>query len=328
MFENKSSITASDYNVDTSMTKLIGIGIVNTLAAALLGLALKSVIANGGLTAGNILAVVGTNLLFLSLFLMQVLFIKSLKIQSMVVGAETFALIAPFLLSWSWSLILGIALLFAFLLRAAKRGMNEMDNQIKVEFFPIEKHTLPSAVTALSIFVSILYVSVSGIGASFISKDAFRVLLKPADPVIQALLVKDFSVDMTVVKFAEVLSAKQFGDTFTKLPVAAKSQALTEVVNQLHAQMAAYGVTFKNSDSINDVFYAFAENKFDLIPKNYRSSIPFVVFFLTYFTVKGLGSLLRWLVSTPAYVLYQFLLSVGFARIGVESRNREIIIVG
>ena len=327
MFENTSSKTASDYNVDTSMPKLIIIGVVNTLAAALLGLALKSVIANGGLTPANIFAVIGANLLFLCLFQMQAVFIKSLKIQSMVVGAETFALVAPFLTMWSWSLMLAIVLLFAFLLKAAKGGMTQMDNQIKIQFFSIERHTLPSAITALSIFVSILYVAVSGIGASFISKDAFRLLLKPSDPVIRSVLIEDFSVDMTMVKFAEALTARQFGDQFTKLAPAAKSQAMIEIVSQLHTQAASYGIIFKNTDTVNDVFYAYTANKFNLIPEGYRSMIPYVVFFLTYFTVKGLGSLLRWLVSTPAYVLYQFLLSIGFARIGVESRNREIIIV-
>lgn len=327
MFGNSAEKSTSEFNVDTSVPKLAGIGVINVLAAALLGYALKSVIGGGGLTIGNILAVIGANVLFMVLILLQVLFIKSLKVQGLIVGLETAALVAPFVLSWSSALLLATALLFLFLFKAVKGGMGEMDNQIKIQFLAIERHTLPSVITGLSIFVSILYVSASGIGASFVSRDAFRVLLKPADPLIQSLLVKDFSIDMTMAKFSEALTAKQFGDAFTNLPPSAKSQAMTEVIRQLHLQAEGYGITFKNTDSISDVFYAYAGKKFDAIPKNYRLVIPYVLFALTYFTVKSLGGLLRWVISTPAYVLYQFLLSIGFARIGLESRSREIIIV-
>lgn len=327
MLENTSSKTASEFNADTSIPKLTIIGIVNVLAAALLGYAFKSVIADGGLTAGNILAVIGGNILFLSLFLLQVLFVKSFKIQGLIVGLETVAFAAPFILSWSWILLIAMALLFLLLLRAISRGLDELDNQMKVKFLSIERHTLPTVITALSLFVSIVYVGVNGIGASFLSKDAFRILLKPAEPLVRSLLIKDFSIDMAVTGFAEDLAAMQLGEAFTNLPAEAKNQAMTEVIRQLHTQAASYGIIFKNTDTIADVFYSYFGKKFELIPNNYRSLIPYVIFLLTFLTVKSLGGLLRWVVSIPAYALYQFLLATGFAHIGLESRSREIIIV-
>lgn len=328
MFENTSSKNSSEYNADTSVPKLSAVAVVNVLAAGLLGFVLKAVIGDGGLTVGNMVAVVGASILFLSVFVLQTLFIKSFKLQVMLVGLETAAIVLPFIMSWSASLLLATVVLFAFLLKAVKGGMDEMENQIKIEFFPIEKRTLPAVITALSIFVSILFVSVNGLGAAFISKDAFRVLLKPADPIIQSLLVDDFSIDMSIAKFAEALAEKQLGEAFTVLPPAEKSQAMAEVIRQLHAQVAGYGITFSNTDSVSDVFYTYFVKQFNQIPKNFRSLIPFVIFFLTYFTIRSLAGLLRWVVSVPVYVLFQFLLSTGFARITQESRNREIIIVG
>lgn len=327
MFENSSSKSSSEYNVDTSVPKLSAIAVVNVLAALLLGFVLKEVVGDGGLTVGNILAVIGANILFLSLFILQTLFLKSFKLQTILVGLETIVLVLPFIFNWSGALLLATVALFVFLLKAVKGGMDEMENQIKIQFFPIEKRTLPAVITALSIFVSILYVSVNGLGAAFISKSAFRILLKPADPLIQSLLVKDFSIDMSIAKFAEVLAIKQFGDAFAILPPAAKSQAMAEVLKQLHMQVAGYGIKFENTDTVSDVFYSYFVRQFNLIPESYRSLIPIVIFLLTYFTIRSLGGLLRWVVSVPVYVLFQFLLSTGFARIAQETRNREIIIV-
>ena len=133
---------------------------------------------------------------------------------------------------------------------------------------------------------------------------------------------------MTVSKFAESIAAQQFGTAFTSLSPAAKAQAVAEMTDQLRKQASTYGILFKNSDTVSDVFYAFFFRQFNSIPAQYRSLIPYLVFLITFFTIKGLGSLLRWVIILPAYVLYEFLLATGFARIGLESRSREIILVG
>ncbi len=326
--ENTYSSGTQESNVDTSMPKLVAIYIVNILSAGFLGYVTKLIITDGGVSAGNILIATLVSFAFLSLFLLQALFVKSMKTQGLLVLLETLALAAPFIFFWSWTFMLAVALLLFFLMNAIRSGMKEMDNQMKIGFRAIEKRTLPTAVTGLALFVSIIYVTVNGVGASFLSKDAFRIMLKPADPIAQSLLAKDFSIGMTMEKFAETLAVKQFGPAYTTLAPSMKKQALTEVLTQLRAQATGYGISFKNSDTVSDAFYSYFVKQFDKIPVQYRSMIPYIILLLTFLTVKSLGAILRWLIIAPTYVLYQFLLSAGFARIAMESRSREIIIVG
>lgn len=328
MDENLLARQSEAANVDISRSRLFVLGALNVFAAGLLGYALESIVSKGGLGTGNLSLVILANIVFLSLFLLQLILVKAMKIQTMLVLAETVALTLFFLPHWSWLAVLAVFLLFVFLLSAIHRGKREMDNQMKFKFFTIAKVLLPTSITAFSLFISILYVGINGIGTSFASKATIRALLKPAEPIVQTLISKDFSVDMTVSKFAEMAAAQQFGAAFTSLPLAAKNQAITEITNQLRQQGATYGILFKNSDSVSDVFYVYFFRQFNAIPEAYRKFIPFIVFLLTFFAVKSLGGLLRWVIVFPAYVLFQFLLATGFAHIGLESRSREIILVG
>ncbi len=328
MDENLLKRQADAANVDLSRVRLGILALLNIVSAGLLGYALESVVTNGGLDSGNVLLVIVGNILFLSLFLLQLLFVKSFKIQSMLVLLETLALSAFFLQYWSWLVMLAIVLLYVFLMNSLRKGRTEMENQMKIQFFRIEKNLLPPAITALSLFVSILYVDVNGVGKSFASKETIRTILKPSEPVVKLLVSKDFSVDMTVSKFAEATAAQQFGAAFTSLSPAAKAQAVAEITNQLRQQAATYGIIFKNTDTVSDVFYAYFFRQFNSIPQQYRALIPYVVFLLTFFTIKSLGFLIRWFIALPSYILYELLLATGFARIGLESRTREIILVG
>lgn len=328
MDENLLARQSDAANVDLSKTRIIFMGVLNVLAALWLGYALEAVVANAGLSGGNIFTVIVGNVVFLSLFLLQLLFVKGMRIQVMLVLAETVALTLFFLPHWSWLMVLAVSLLFAFLLNAIRSGMKEMDNQMKVKFFLIERSLIPTTITALSLFISILYVSVNGIGTTFASKDTVRAILKPSEPLVQLLISKDFSVDMTVSEFASMAATQQLGSNFTSLAPAAKTQAVTEITNQFRQQAATYGVFFKNSDAVSDVFYAYFFRQFNAIPDQYKRYIPFLIFLLTFFTIRSLGGLMHWFIAFPAYVLFQLLLATGFARIGLESRSREIILVG
>lgn len=328
MDENLLARQSEAANVDLSRTRLIIMGVLNLLAAAWLGYSLEAVVSNGGLDSGNVLAVVVGNVVFLSLFMLQLLFVKSMKIQVMMIVGETLALSVLFFAHWSWFVVLAIILLFSFLMNAMRKGRSEMENQMKVNFFRAEKILIPSAITALSLFISILYVDVNGVGTAFASKETIRTLLKPSEPIVQMFISEEFSVDMSVSEFAEMVAVQQLGDTFSLLPQAAKTMAINEMTTQLRQRAAIYGVIFKNTDAVSDVFYAFFFRQFNSIPTQYKKYIPVIIFALTFFAIRGLGTLLHWFIALPAYVLFEFLLATGFARIGTESRSREIILVG
>ncbi len=327
MLENSSSVTAQDANIDTSVPKLIGLAVVNVLAAAFLAYTLRQVFADGGVSARNILGTTVANLLFLSFVLLQVFFVKSIKVQSMLVLAEALVIASPFVFYWSGFFLLAVGLLILFMMNGLRSGMKEMDNEMTIRFRMIERKTLPAIITGISLFISIIYLAVNGTGASFLSKDAFAVMLKPVDPIAQALLMPDFSVNMTMAQLAQSVAVRQLGAAFTSLTPDLQNQAIEAILTQLRGQAATYGVSFTDSETFGDVLYSYFVRQFDQIPNQYRSLIPYVILLLTFITVKSLGALLRWLIIPLAYALYQFMLATGFARVSLESRSRQIIVM-
>ncbi|MBU6141992.1 hypothetical protein KGO95_02645 [Patescibacteria group bacterium] len=328
MLENSSSTTAQDANIDASVAKMIGLGVVNILAAAFLAFTLRQVFADGGVSARNILGTTIANLLFLSCVLLQVFFVKSMKVQSILVLLEALVIASPFVFYWSGLFLLALALLILFMMNGLRSGMKEMDNEMAVRFKMIERKTLPAIITGLSLFISIIYLAINGTGASFLSKDAFAVMMKPVDPIAQSLLMPGFSVNMTMTELAQAVAVRQLGTTFTSLTPDLQSQALEAILTQLRGQAATYGVSFTDSETVSDVLYSYFVRQFNQIPNQYRSLLPYVILILTFITVKSLGALLRWLIIPLAYALYQFLLATGFARISLESRSRQIITLG
>lgn len=330
MDENLITKNMQDVNadVDVSRVKLIILGIFSLLSAGALGFALKSVVANGSLDLSNILNVVLADLFFLTVFLFQVLLVKSQKIHGGLLLADSVALFVPFFPNLSWLLLAGFLLLVLGLWNANRKGLVELDSGLKIQFFRVARRTLPAAITALSLFVSIAYVDVNGVGTAFLSREAFRAILKPAEPLVRGLVASNFSMDMTVYKFAEGLAEQQLGSDFTALPASSKIQTVEGMLNSLRGQAASYGIIFKSSDTITDVFYKYFDKQYKSIPQNYLSLVPYAIFLITFLTVRSLGGLLNGISSVFAYIIFQILLASGFARIGLESRSREMIIVG
>ena len=155
--------------------------------------------------------------------------------------------------------------------------------------------------------------------------------MRPAEPIVQNLLIDNFSFNMTVYQFAEasVINqlAGQLGVPINSVPAAVKSAAINQSLNALQGQAAGYGVTFQNNDTISQVVYNYLVGQIKKIPEAFRLVIPAGVALIIFLTVRGLGTVVRWLVSVPAYLVYELLLLTGFARLSLESRSREIIIL-
>ena len=225
-------------------------------------------------------------------------------------------------------MLAGFIFLGLGLWNANHKGLVELDSGLKIQFFRVARRTLPATITALSLFVSIAYVNTNGIGTSFLSHEAFRAILKPAEPLVRGLVASNFSIDMTVYKFAEGLAEQQLGSAFTALPAPSKTQTVEGMLDALRGQAASYGIVFKSSDTITDVFYKYFDKQYKSIPQNYLSFVPYIIFLITFLTVRSLGGLLNGISSVLTYIIFQILLASGFARIGLESRSREMIIVG
>ena len=300
---------------DTSLAKVIAVGVIGVLAAGICGYFLNDVL-NGALSmTGLIVSGIG----FFTVFLLQVFFIKSFRFIGIIALLESIAMTALFLNRFSGALLLAWFLLFIFWLLSVRRGRGEINNQLQLKFLRIEKLVMPNAFTAFAIFISIIVVWVNG---ATLTKERFLSLMKPAQPIFQTFLSQNFTFNMTVSKFAELMIKTQTGVNISALPAAAKNMAIDQVLNQLKTK---YDIPFKSTDTFSDVIYNYLMQMLARIPQPVQIALPISAALLVFFTVKGITWVLRYAVMIFAYILYEIALASGFSRKALESRSHETI---
>jgi len=310
-----------EVSVDTSKPKVIGLGIVGILLAGVFGYFLNAAILDNG--SSQLLPVLVSAIAFLTVFLLQTLFIKSGQIIGIIILLESLTLTFVSVRLFSSAVLLAWVLLVLFWWLGVRMGKGQLDNQMKVKFFQFEKATMPYTLTALAIFISFIYVVIGEVDP----EKNIKSFILPAEPIIQNLYAKDFSFNMTMSKLIESLAVKQLGDQMTALPAAARNSLISQSVIQFSQQAAQYGVSFKGSDKIIDVINSYVSSQLKKIPDSYRQIIPIAFGAIIFLTLKGFGSLLHWAVAIPAYIVYQLAILTGFARLALESRSREIVVL-
>ena len=311
-------------SVDTSLPKVITVGVIGVILAGIFGYFLNIAILNDGFQ--NIIYAFLTASAFLSIFLLQIFFLKSNRIIDTVIFLESLAIAAPLFRGFSWWFFLAwVSLLAAFRL-AVYVGRSELENQIKIKFFRIERAVIPSLLTAISLFAALVYMSIFSTQGAFIAKSSFNSLIRPAAPFL-ANYFPNFSFDMTMSKLAEVLAVSQLGGQIGALPPAQRSLVINQILSQLQSQFSQYGLNFKNSDTITDVLYNYLNSQLNRIPEGFKFLIPLSFALLLFLTIKGVAIFLRWIISMPAFLLYELALFSGFAKLSLESRSRAIIVL-
>jgi len=314
-------------NIDISKWKIAVVGAAGLVSALAFGYFLRLFLGGGN----QLLVLTPILVLFLIVFVLQTLFLKGGNIVHSLAALESAGIMVFFLDYFSWYFLAALAALLGFFWLAVYRGRAEIDVQMKVRFSRIEKKVLAQVFTGISLLISLMYVEIAGLGNLGITQKQIDNLLRPAEPIVQNLLIDNFSFNMTVYQFAEasVINqlAGQLGVPINSVPAAVKSAAINQSLNALQGQAAGYGVTFQNNDTISQVVYNYLVGQIKKIPEAFRLVIPAGVALIIFLTVRGLGTVVRWLVSVPAYLVYELLLLTGFARLSLESRSREIIIL-
>ena len=311
-------------NLDTSFIKvgiLVGIG---ALFSGFFGWALRSYL--GVNDESTIWLVAGALIGFLIVISLQPFFIKSNAVIGGAVLLDTLAMSLNFLDELSLLLLAAFALTAILLYWATKRGHQFLENQLKINFFRVEGAVVKYSITATAIFISLIYINFLEFENSFIPKANFALLFKPAEPILEKYFGA-FSFDMTPVQLTEILVVKQLKDQGMLPAGPVKNGLVSELLTRLHDLAGQYGVTFKNNESILDILYRATLDWFQRIPEALRIIVPIGFAALVFFTVKGLGALVRWPISLVAYSVYSLALISGFARIELEPKSKEIIIL-
>ncbi|MDP3729544.1 MAG: hypothetical protein Q8R26_02205 [bacterium] len=318
-------------SVDLSIRKIAALAGVGTLLAFLCGLFFQ-IFLNGGALGFLILAVTAGSL-FLSVFLLQAFFIKGSSLSGGAVIVEAIALIIPLVGHWSGLFIAASLALGALLWTATFQGRRFVGNQVKIHFFQVQRVILPRALTALSLFVSLVYVGTLGLVGNELPRAGVDAFLKPMEPIGRQFFTPDFSLDLSIRDIATSMATmqleQQFGIKAVDIPREVFNEAIDGIIKQVHDVAAQYKVRISESDSIGDFIYNYLQAQIQRIPLMWQQFqlIPLAVLLLVFLTVKSFAYLLQLLIAPITYLIYEISFLVGFSYLTLESHNREIILL-
>lgn len=297
-------------DIDTSIIKISiisGIGILAAIASSgFVNLLYKEPV------AGNFILAAISVFLFIVIFFLRSLFIKSTSINLLVALGETLGL-SSFLIftNYSFILLIGIALTYLALYVSIKKSQNELKNQLVININKIARFSIPKIVTAIVILISVVYSQPFFPETLSVSRDLIKSIIAPSEMIVKIAGnylkidgLKNFSVDMNIPQISKE----------TGLP-----QALVNM------QIKSIGLELKSNESILDGTYNFVNDKIKNLNQSIRWALFGSIFLLIFLTIKSFFWMFYWLIYIFVFLLYEILLALGFAKLGYEQISKEIL---
>ncbi|MBI2278995.1 MAG: hypothetical protein HYU81_02965 [Candidatus Brennerbacteria bacterium] len=340
---------SKDEERDTKPLKIAG------FAAAAIGanlLAVKSLTAYlAAATPELLLVAAGAGTLFIATLTLQAFFVKSSLLLRGLVLAEILAPLAFFterlFPSPSVPLLVAALLFFLFAATGSVRGLRHAATGISVRFFDIAHAVIPKAITGALLFMTVVtyltYVSWGTIGETM-GKKFVSQFLSSSEPLVR-LYAPRFSAGQSVgTLFEDVVRAeleKGRGATleniattegspevvFRDLPVPVRDALVAQATERLRRSIEPAVGPLDPQETVRDAAYRILERRISSLSPSQYAAFSVGAFVLVFFSLKGFFSLFHWLIALIAYLVFKFLMALGFARVGVATQTREFVLL-
>lgn len=310
---NNSNLLVKNDNaeVDTSTLKisiLSGMGVVAATSSSYF-----TNIIHKEPSANNFIMAAVSIFIFIIVFFLQSLFVKSININRLIALGETLGL-ASFLIvsNYSFILLVTIALTYLALHSSLKKSQRELKNQLIINVNKVAKISVPKIVAGIVILISIIYSQPFFPENINVSKSLIKSVIAPSEIIVKLadgylkLGLKNFSVDMTI-------------------PQIAKESGIPKEL--IDAQLQGIGLKIKSNESILDGVYNFVNNKIKSLNQVVRWIVFVSAFLLIFITIKSFFWMFYWLIYIFIYLSYEILMAVGFAKLSYEQISKEILIL-
>lgn len=271
--------------VDYSLIKIISLGIISVILAFLFGSTLNKFLLSSNFLLLIIISVI--MIFFLSLYLLQVLFIKSLFLFGLISLGEVLAIIISFFTIFSFDiLIISSVVLFILLLSNYLQGSKNLKQVLKINFFSIGQPIVRRASTALAIFAIILCINF--LNAQFQDSLGSKKIIKRLMNPVQSFILQ---------------ISPQFATQAQMLPP---------------DYLVDYSVDFINQGVLGN---------FRSASSFYQNLVLIGIGIFVFLTIKVPLFILIFLALLVTFIIYQLLRAFNFFTIISETRAKEIIIV-
>ncbi len=325
-------VSRNETGFNSSIIKIYALAVVGVISFFLFGFFLKLFIFEGAVNSFLFLIIAATG--FLIIFLLQVFFIKTLWIANLIILVGTVGLFISFYDKISSILLITILAVFLILLWANYSGNRELKNIIKIRFFRISKIVLPRVIIGLALFISVVYyINISQAEEFFISKSSFEKIIAPVGTLVQGLnIIPNFDFSLSIEELARNIAQKQINESpqFRILSQATKEQLVNETAKETRKRIFEFlGVSamVKPDSALSEVLYGAMAEKFLNLSQNTKNVILAIMAILLFLTIKIIAIPVRFIISILAWLIYEILLSSGFARVALEKKGKEMLIL-
>lgn len=238
----------------------------------------------------------------------------------------------------------GLGLFFVFVLAAFQQGRATLANSIQIKFFTVARPVTPKLVTGALVGVSLVFylqcVTLGGACVTNASKAMVDQALDVAKPIVN-LWIPNTSADQTVNEFfrqfavAEITSVSlgsrdtpvNLTGKVSEIPVEVRDQLITKFAGDIRTSVEQQVGPLDSTARVRDEVFRLITNYAKGLSDAAKTLASVAVAILLFFTLKGLGFLVYWLINLIAFLVYKLLIAANFATVQYETRNREFVIL-
>lgn len=310
---------AAEPDVDRSLPKVAVTGGLMLITAFLFGYTVTLV--RGAVTREGFLWAVVTFVLWISSTILLPYLIKSSSIAGVISLFES--IIVSLFLVGIWNpllLILSFGFLWLFLMMAFWIGRDEIRGQLRIRFFKIGRISASVLVGGINIFLAVALVFMLKSEGFTVPRPFLESMLRGSVPFMERY-VPNMSLEMKTGEFFEEFAK-------SRIPEEAPPGALEQVVEGFIASVERQTrIELDPEARLVDSFDLLVNTKLKEFSIRNQTATFLTIALLVFFTLAGLGFLVKWVILTVAFLMFEVLYAFKFFHMEFESRDKEIIVV-
>lgn len=233
----------------------------------------------------------------------------------------------------------GVFLLILFWITGALNSFRDLKNGVTINFFVTTHRLLPKVVLGLLIFVAALSYLYFFQLNNF-SEDAARKLfdrsMASAEPLLQIWfpdVTFDMNINTAISKISEVqlkrsqLDLLQQGIDINKISLADRQALLNETNAKITRIFENLAGEIRPDQTFGDTLFNALKTRILALSALAQAFLEVGIIVVLFFVLKALAFLLYIPAQVAAFVLFKALLVLGFAEIGLENTQREVIVL-
>jgi hypothetical protein len=267
---------------------------------------------------------------FLVVFTLQTFFIRATSLFALAFFLQSVALLG-FFITLTIPVIALFCVAYGLLFSASYAGRKVLENSLKIDFWNISKLIVPKGIIVITLLISVfipLYLQAH--------RDTLPLSLATFDKVLSSsnVFVQRFYKDFDPSK-----SVEEIARTATEQQLAAMPQAQTLKPNEkalvvkagmkeFYTRLFGYtGVQINPKDSVSKTLYGVLEKKFGALKDEAKLWVFIIVGSIVFISIASIMMPIRIVVALLAYFCYEVMVALGFARITIEQKSKETIIL-